>query len=132
MQDHAIDGRLGALHHTAEVLAQRRQEYGPPAEYFKQVARRWSLTLGTTVRPEQVVLCLLDLKGVQLAHDPGHWDSLVDVIGYSVLLHELLGDASAHGPAEVAELAEAESCAGIAAAVAPRKSAERYRKLRLT
>jgi hypothetical protein len=73
----------------------------------KQVARRWSSTIGTAVRPEQVVLCLLDLKVVRLAHDPGHRDSLVDLIGYSVVLHELVRDASAtRRSAEVAELAE--------------------------
>jgi hypothetical protein len=124
MQDDAMDGCIGPLHHVAEVLTQRRQQYGPPAEHFKQVARRWSLTLGTTVRSEQVVLCLLDLKVVRLAHDPGHRDSLVDLIGYSVLLHELVGGASAQRPAEVAELAEPAGCTGFAAAEAPLKSAE--------
>jgi hypothetical protein len=95
MQDDAMNRRLGPLHHAAEVLAQRRHEYGPPAEHFKQVAGRWSLTLGTAVRPEQVVLCLLDLKVARLAHDPGHRDSLIDLIGYGVVLHELMHDASA-------------------------------------
>jgi hypothetical protein len=88
------------------------------------VARRWSLTIGIAVRPEQVLLCLLDLNAVRLAHDPGHWDSLVDLIGDSVLLHELVGDASAERPAEAAELAEHKGCAGSAAAEVPLKSAE--------
>jgi Domain of unknown function (DUF6378) len=116
MEDDTMDRRLGALHHTAEVLAQRGQEYGPPAEHFEQVARRWSLTLGSTVRPEQVVLCLLDLKVARLAHDPAHWDSLVDLIGYSVVLHELVRDGSAQGPAEVADLAEPKGSTAVAAA----------------
>ena len=125
MQDDASDGRLGPLHHAAEVVAQRRQQYGPPAEHFQQVARRWSLTIGTAVRPEQVVLCLLDLKVVRLAHDPGHRDSLVDLIGYSVVLHELVHDASAaKRPAEVAEPAERRGFPGIGSAEALLKSAE--------
>ena len=70
---------------------------------FEQVARRWSVTIGSEVRPEQVVLCLLDLKLVRLAHDPGHRDSLVDLIGYSMLLHELMRDATAEGPAAIAQ-----------------------------
>ena len=107
LQDDARDGGLGPLHRAAEVLAQRRHDYGPPAEHFRQVARRWSLTLGTTVRPEQVILCLLDLKVARLAHHPEHRDSLVDLIGYSVVLHELVRDASATTrSAEVAELVE--------------------------
>jgi hypothetical protein len=65
------------------------------------------LTLGTTVRPEQVVLCLLDLKVARLVHDPTHRDSLVDLIGYSIVLHELVHDASAAKRSdEVAELAD--------------------------
>jgi Domain of unknown function (DUF6378) len=93
MLDDAPDGCLGLLHQAAEVVAQRRQQHGPSAEHFEQVARRWSLTIGTAVNPQQVVLCLIDLKLARLAHDPGHRDSLVDLIRYSLLLHELVGDA---------------------------------------
>jgi hypothetical protein len=125
MQDDASDGRLFPLHRAAEVLAQRRHDYGPPAEHFRQVARRWSVTLGTTVSPEHVVLCLLDLKVARLAHDPTHRDSLVDLIGYSVVLHELVHDASAATrSAEVAELAERKRTPGASAAEALLESAE--------
>jgi hypothetical protein len=89
----ASDGCRGLLHEAAEIVAQRRQQYGPPAGHFEQVARRWSSTIGTPIQPEQVLLCQLDLKLVRLAHDPGHRDSLVDLIGYSILLHELTRDA---------------------------------------
>ena len=104
MQDDAPDGCLGILHQAAEIVAQRRQQYGPPAEHFEQVARRWSLTLGTAVRPEQVLLCQLDLKLVRLAHDPRHRDSLVDLIGYSLLLHELVDDPSGAEPTRLLKL----------------------------
>jgi hypothetical protein len=124
MQNDGPDQSLGILHQAAETVAQRRQQYGPPAEHFEQVARRWSLSIGTTVTPLDVLLCLLDLKLVRLAHDPKHRDSLVDLIGYSVVLHALLGDASADRSAEAAELAEAEGCAGFTAAEALLKSAE--------
>ena len=124
MRDVAPDNCLGILRDAAEIIAQRRQQYGPPADHFQQVARRWSLTIGTAVRPEQVLLCQLDLKLARLAHDPRHRDSLVDLIGYSLLLHELVSGASAQRPAEVAELAEPEGCAGLAAAEALLKPAE--------
>jgi hypothetical protein len=39
------------------------------------VAARWSITLGQPVTPEQVVLCLIDLKLSRLSHDPQHYDS---------------------------------------------------------
>lgn len=125
MEDDTMDRRLGPLHQAAEVLAQRGQEYGPPAEHFGQVARRCSLTLGITVRPAQVVLCLLDLKVARLAHGQGHHrDSLVDLIGYSAVLSELVHEASAEGPAEVAEPADHKGCTGAAAAEVPLRSAE--------
>jgi hypothetical protein len=120
------DRELSVLHQAAEIVAQRRQQYGSPAEHFAQVARRWSMTIGTAVRPDQVLLCLLDLKVVRLAHDPGHRDSLVDLIGYSLLLQELVDDPSGAEPiaAEVAEVAEPEGCAGVTVAEAPLKAAE--------
>jgi hypothetical protein len=123
---------LGILHQAAETVAQRRQQYGPPAEHFAEVARRWSSTIGIAVTPQDVLLCQLDLKLVRLAHDPGHRDSLVDLIGYSLLLHELTHAATANRPAEVAELAEADGCAGFTAAEAPLKPAERLKERRLT
>jgi Domain of unknown function (DUF6378) len=127
MQDGASNGRLAILHRVAEIVAQRRQQYGSPAAHFEQVARRWSLTVGTSVRPEQVLLCQLDLKLVRLAHDPGHRDSLVDLIGYTLLLHELVSDVAAAGPPEaagVAEAADPERCPAVAAAEVLLKSAE--------
>ena len=53
------------------------------------IAARWSLTLGRTITPAEVVLCLIDLKLARLAHDPAHRDSVVDVIGYAALLPEV-------------------------------------------
>ena len=133
MQDDAPDGPLGLLRQAAEIVAQRRQQYGPPAEHFEQVARRWSSPSGPRCGASTVLLCQLDLKLVRLAHDPGHRDSLVDLIGYSLLLHELVDDPSGAEPtaaAEVAEVAEADGCAGGAAAEALLKSAEEERRSR--
>jgi hypothetical protein len=130
MQD-ASDRCLDVLHQAAEIVAQRRQQYGPPADHFQQVARRWSSTLGTAVTPQKVLLCQVDLKLARLAHDPRHRDSLVDLIGYSLLLHELMGDSSAPLPAEAAELAEPKGYPTVAAAETPLKSAEAKREHRL-
>ena len=77
------------LGHTAKVLEERRDDYGDPAEQFKAIADRWSITLGTPIYPAQVALCMIDLKLARLAYDPGHVDSLVDVIGYAALLREV-------------------------------------------
>ena len=77
------------LGHTAKVLEERRDDYGDPAEQFRAIADRWSLTLGTPITPSQVALCMIDLKLVRLTYDPGHVDSMVDVIGYAALLREV-------------------------------------------
>lgn len=77
------------LGHTAKVLEERRDDYGDPAEQFRAIADRWSITLGTPISPAQVALCMIDLKLARLAYDPSHVDSVVDVIGYAALLREV-------------------------------------------
>jgi hypothetical protein len=77
------------LAHAANVIAERDAAYGDPAISMAAVAARWALTLGHSVTPAQVVLCMLDLKLVRLAHDPAHRDSAADVIGYAALLPEV-------------------------------------------
>ena len=78
------------LRHAASVVANRRQTYGEPSAFMDAVAQRWSITLGRTVAPSEVVLCLIDLKLARLAHDPRHRDSIVDVAGYAAVLHEVV------------------------------------------
>ena len=77
------------LQQAAAIIAERGAAYGDAAESMSTVAARWSITLGNTVTPAQVVLCLIDLKLTRLAHDTRHKDSVVDVIGYTALLPEV-------------------------------------------
>jgi hypothetical protein len=77
------------LQQAAAIITKRGAAYGDAADSMCAVAARWSITLGCTVTPAQVVLCLIDLKLVRLTHDPRHRDSAVDVIGYAALLPEV-------------------------------------------
>ncbi|HQR89067.1 MAG TPA: DUF6378 domain-containing protein [Caulobacter sp.] len=77
------------LARAADVLADRSNTYGEPRQNMEDIAARWSVTLGHPVTPAQVVLCMLDLKLARLRRDPGHQDSMVDVIGYAALLNEV-------------------------------------------
>ena len=77
------------LKHAATVIAERRKAYGEPRANMEAVAKRWSITLGYTVTPAQVVLCMIDLKLARLGYDPKHHDSAVDVLGYAALLPEV-------------------------------------------
>lgn len=79
----------GILKHAADVLAERSKAYGAPDKAMAAIAARWSLTLGHPITPAEVVLCMLDLKLARLRRDPGHQDSMVDVIGYAALLNEV-------------------------------------------
>ena len=75
------------LQHVAAVLAERRAAYGDPATSMAAIAARWSVTLGRSVTPAEVVLCMIDLKLARLAHDPSHADSITDIAGYAAVLH---------------------------------------------
>jgi hypothetical protein len=77
------------LEHAAGLVNRRRREYGEPVNLFEHVAAQWSLTLGIRISPEQVVLCLIELKLARLARDPKHLDSQVDVAGYAAVLREV-------------------------------------------
>ena len=77
------------LEHAASLVNRRRRAYGEPVALFEQVARRWSLTLGTKVSPAQVVICLIDLKLARLVRDPKHLDSQIDLAGYTACLREV-------------------------------------------
>jgi hypothetical protein len=77
------------LQHAADIVTRRRREYGEPVDLFEQVAKRWSLTLGTQISQAQVVLCLIDLKVARLVRDPRHFDSQADMAGYAACLREV-------------------------------------------
>jgi hypothetical protein len=77
------------LQQAAAIIAERGAAYGDAAESMSTVAARWSSTLGHTVTPAQVVLCMIDLKLTRLTHDPKHHDSTLDVLGYAALLPEV-------------------------------------------
>ena len=77
------------LDKAAAVLEERGQAYGAADAAFEAIAARWTLTLGRPVSAAQVVFCMIDLKLVRLAHDQGHADSLIDVIGYAALFPEV-------------------------------------------
>ena len=80
---------IKTLDDAVTVLIQRNTAYGEPIDSMSAIAARWSVTLGVTITPAQVVLCMIDLKLARLAYDPGHVDSVVDVIGYAALLREV-------------------------------------------
>ena len=71
------------------IERERQATYGDADKAMAAIAARWSLTLGHPVTPAQVALCMIDLKLTRLARDPGHQDSILDLVGYAAILQEL-------------------------------------------
>ena len=85
------------LKHTANIVSERRAQYGEASIAMAAIATRWSVTLGQPITPAQVVLCLIDLKLARLAHNPAHEDSAVDVCGYAAVMRELIETSTPEG-----------------------------------
>jgi hypothetical protein len=82
----AIESFVSHIYH---ILNKRQQMYGPPEDNLMRIAKRWSLTLGQEITPQQAALCMLDVKLARLTRDPGHYDSIMDVVGYAACLDEI-------------------------------------------
>lgn len=88
------------------VNGQRRQDYGGPFESFSDIAKGWSLVLGIDVTPEQVGLCMIQLKVARAKNGGFHRDSFVDIAGYAQCM-EFIAEARAEQAAQA--LADAAS-----------------------
>lgn len=61
----------------------RQSVYAHPFDNFTQTAALWSPILGVEVTPEQVALCMIQVKISRLCNTPDHRDSIVDIAGYA-------------------------------------------------
>lgn len=76
---------------TAQNLIQgdRQRDYGDKLQNFTQIAMLWQGTLatklqpGAAITPEDVALCMMQVKIARLAKSPDHIDSLTDIAGYA-------------------------------------------------
>ena len=82
----AIESFVSHIYH---ILNKRQLMYGPPQDNLALIAKRWSLTLGQDISPQQVALCMMDVKLARLTRHPGHYDSITDVVGYAACLDEI-------------------------------------------
>ena len=73
----------GILQKANELIyGDRQSDYGPALENFQNIADLWSTVLGIPVTPDQVALCMIQLKVARLIRSPDHLDSWVDIAGY--------------------------------------------------
>lgn len=76
--DHTLLEEAGYL-----VSADRQEAYGHPAKNFAETAALWSVVLGIPVTPEQVALCMVQVK-IAREINAHKRDNIVDAIGYLV------------------------------------------------
>lgn len=63
------------------VSADRQAQYGHPLDNFQRIADLWSVILNIEVTPEQVALCMVQVKVARELQNPKR-DNIVDAIGY--------------------------------------------------
>lgn len=73
------------------IYGDREKTYGHPAKNIEHIAALWSAYTSTTITADQVCDMMVLLKLARLKNNPTHRDSLVDMIGYTLLkerIHE--------------------------------------------
>ncbi len=70
------------------VYGDRQADYGTVTENFGTIAKLWSAVLKHDVTPEQVGLCMVQVKVAREMYRPKR-DNLVDVAGYAATLEKL-------------------------------------------
>lgn len=66
-----------------DILADREKTYGDPTEMHDRIAKIWSGILNHEVTGFEVALCMVGMKAARAQQNPGHEDSVVDMLGYS-------------------------------------------------
>ena len=70
------------------VYGDRQADYGTVKENFATIAQLWSAVLKTKVTPEQVGLCMVQVKIARQMYRPKR-DNLVDGAGYFATLEKM-------------------------------------------
>lgn len=67
------------------IYGDREATYGDPSKNLRIIASLWSAYLGTEITATQVCDMMVLLKVARLKNTPHHRDSMVDIIGYTLL-----------------------------------------------
>ena len=70
------------------VYGDRQADYGSVTQNFTTIAQLWSAVLGIKVSPEQVGLCMVQVKVARQMNKPKR-DNLVDICGYAACLEKM-------------------------------------------
>jgi hypothetical protein len=78
---------------TDDLIAERGRAYGHPRPNHERIAALWGPILGITVTPEQVALCMVQVKVSRLVQTPDHADSIDDIAGYAECYRQIVDAA---------------------------------------
>lgn len=70
------------------VYGDRQADYGSVTSNFTTIAKLWSAVLGINVSPEQVGLCMIQVKVAREMNKPKR-DNLVDICGYAACIEKM-------------------------------------------
>ena len=75
------------------IYGDRESTYGDPTKNLRCIAGMWSAYIGVEVTPHDVCNMMIALKLARLKNTPDHEDSMIDLIGYT-LLQERIGESN--------------------------------------
>ena len=87
------DADITIVEDAVELVSKDRQAmYGHPYDNFTDTAALWSVILGTEITPQQVALCMVQVKIARELHMQKR-DNLVDAVGY-ILTYDAVNKTS--------------------------------------
>ena len=89
------------LEEATAAINKRHASYDTPERNFSRIADIWSAILNAHITPEQVALMMIGVKLAREAYSHQR-DNLVDLIGYTLCLEEIV---NAHPAQETGDIA---------------------------
>lgn len=74
------------------IYGDREQTYGDPGKNIETIANLWGDYLGVPVTQGDVCNMMCLLKIARLKNTPGHEDSMMDLIGYTLLQERIINN----------------------------------------
>lgn len=90
MKDHKEIQQFIVDHAKTIVDGERQKNYGPPEDNFERIAKFWQAYLentgrgGVKITASDVSPMMRLMKEARLCATPGHLDSFVDIVGYTL------------------------------------------------
>lgn len=72
-----------------KTIEDRSKQYGPPEEFFEELAPIWSKMLGKDLSTYEVANLFVAFKSLRFAKNPNKYDTIKDLINYSLITYIL-------------------------------------------